>query len=136
MSSINTANNGNKQTKTRMQKGIKKINLLIYYQNVGGMKTKLQELGQAINTSDYDIIMLSETWLNEDISDAELGLSGFNIYRVDRDFNISQKKRGGGILIAVNRVFQSKRLNVQLLNVEQVFVEIKVNDVFIVLACS
>lgn len=59
----------------------------------------------------YDIICLNETRLNNDILDAELGFTNFNLYRDDRNLTYG-KSRGGGVLIAVN-----KEISCQLLNV-------------------
>lgn len=49
----------------------------------------------------YDIIILTETWLSPDISDAELGLYNFTIFKVDRNFNNSFLSRCGGVLITM-----------------------------------
>lgn len=43
---------------------------------------------------DFDIIALTETWLDENFDDRELHLDGYNIFRRDR------RGRGGGVLLA------------------------------------
>lgn len=45
---------------------------------------------------DFDIITVSETWLNLNISDAQFSLPSFKLYRNDRT-----NKRGGGVAIYV-----------------------------------
>lgn len=45
----------------------------------------------------YDIIILAEIWLLLDISDSELGFSGFQLVRLDRNPKNSYFLRGGGI---------------------------------------
>ena len=42
------------------------------------------------------LIALTETWLDVNFEDKELGLEGYNIFRKDR-----QGKRGGGVLMAI-----------------------------------
>lgn len=49
---------------------------------------------------------MAETWLTNDYSDAELGLTHCVIYRCDRN------SRGGGTLIAVRKEFPSVNLEV------------------------
>lgn len=44
----------------------------VYYQNMQGLRTKKDSLYSAVLTCDYDIIALTETWLNENIFNAEL----------------------------------------------------------------
>lgn len=44
---------------------------------------------------DFDILVLSETWLNERINNVQLGLSDYNI-RGDKSVFISVKSDGGG----------------------------------------
>lgn len=46
-----------------------KSELSVYYQNVGGLRTKLQNLHKAVNSCSYDVILLTETWLNSDIKE-------------------------------------------------------------------
>ena len=48
----------------------------------------------------YDIIILTETWLRDDVADTELVLDNYSVYRRDRDDN-SKSNRGGGVLIVV-----------------------------------
>lgn len=49
----------------------------------------------------YDVIIITETWLDDTVSDAELGLSGYQIFRRDRSILTSSKEKGEGVLIAV-----------------------------------
>ena len=79
-----------------------------------GLRTKLVKLRCALAclSEKFDIIILVETWLNDTISDSELGFEGFNIFRCDRNPANSSNSRGGGILIAVRSCFFSRVLNV------------------------
>ena len=51
-------------------------------------------------TNNIDIICLSKTWLTINISDSELFLPGFNIFRSDRNTKQNEKTAHGGVLIA------------------------------------
>ncbi|XP_038116906.1 uncharacterized protein LOC119769079 [Culex quinquefasciatus] len=46
-------------------------NLTIYYQNIRGMRTKTEKLRLALMSSDYDVVVLTETWLHGNILDSE-----------------------------------------------------------------
>ena len=47
-----------------------------------------------------DIVVLSESRLKSSISDSEVALNGFNLFRIDR-----LDRSGGGVAIYVNSVF-------------------------------
>lgn len=100
----------------------------MYYQNVRGLRTKLVELLCSAVTCDYDIIVLTETWLDYKISDVELGLSEYSIYRKDRSDETSSKSRGGGVLIAVKKYIISNSISTPQITVEDVFVGVKINN--------
>lgn len=70
-----------------------------------GLRTKLFDLRCAIvsSTVPYDIILLTETWLNDNIADSELGFFNYNVFRMDRNVNNSVSSRGGSVLIAVHK---------------------------------
>ena len=42
------------------------------------------ELNVMVHESDPHIIVITESWSNKDITDAELGLDGYVIFRKDR----------------------------------------------------
>ena len=46
--------------------------------------------------SDPRIIGITESWANKDITDAELGLEGYVMFRKDR-----MGRRGGGVILCV-----------------------------------
>lgn len=82
-------------------------NLTIYYQNCRGIRTKLQALFLNVLSSSYDIIILTETWLIPDVDSGEFIDARYVVYRCDRDRNLTKKRDGGGVLIAVLREHQS-----------------------------
>ena len=81
--------------------------LTVYYQNVRGLRTKIDEFFLAVSDLEYDLIVLTETWLNDVINSAQLFGQGYNVYRKDRNCDISGKTRGGGVLIAIKNIYSS-----------------------------
>lgn len=83
----------------------------------------------------YDVIVLTETWLNEGITNEELFPPNYMVYRRDREPNQTNKSRGGGVLIAVECSFESSICSVPDNEVEQIWVSLQFgNDNYIVAA--
>lgn len=59
---------------------------------------------------DYNVIILTETWLNNSHFSAEFFCNQFNVYRKDRNDTGSQLQRCGGVLIAVNSISPSENI--------------------------
>lgn len=83
----------------------------VYYQNVRGLKSKTSEFLSNILSRDIDIIVLTETWLNDSIHCSELFDKSYVVYRVDRDLSRTAKLDGGGCLVAIKSKYFSCRLN-------------------------
>lgn len=91
-----------------------KRTLQVYYQNVRGLNTKINELfdSTAGCQVDYDVIAFTETWLNSSVKNSELFDLNFVVFRSDRDFGATNKSRGGGVLLAVKSSISSRELNI------------------------
>ena len=103
--------------------------LSAYYQHLRGLQTKLT----SFNTStpafdDTDILIFTETWLHNEVGDAELNLSNYNIYRQDRISNTSQHNRGGGVMVAIRKKYTSNVIESFNYGVEQIFVNVTMNN--------
>lgn len=81
----------------------------IYYQNVRGLRTKIDDFYAAASDQEYDVIILTETWLHDAINSVQLFGHDYTVYRKDRNPDISGKSRGGGVLIAVKNSLNSSR---------------------------
>ena len=94
--------------------------LLIYYQNVRSLNNKMKEFLALQTTYVYDIICITESWLNTDINDSEISYH-YTLIRNDRD------SRGGGVLVAFKPSFNLRRI---LLNtkLEYIFLKLKASD--------
>ena len=67
----------------------------LLFLNSRSVLSKLDELIALCSVYDYHIVCVVESWLGEDVSNAELYIPGYDIFRNDRD------RHGGGILIFV-----------------------------------
>lgn len=87
------------------------FNLKIYYQNVRGLRTKAEEFYIAILSQNYDLILVTETWLNETVFDRELFDQRYNVFRRDRSYTLisKSKKDGGGVAVAVLKKYEVLR---------------------------
>lgn len=90
-----------------------------------------------METSIFDLIFLSETWLNDDFTQSEVKVTNYDIYRSDRDPIVSGRSRGGGVLIAVSSKLKSRRINVAspTHSFDHVFVHVQVGSGSLLLGC-
>ena len=89
--------------------------LSCFYQNLRSLKavccdrdsyvSKLQLLQDLTYGFDLDIVCLTETWLNQSISDFEIMPTGYDIYRKDR-----QNRTSGGGLIGIKSSLSSSQV--------------------------
>ena len=69
--------------------------LRIYYKNIKGLRTKTKSFYSAVLTCEYDIIAITETWLNDSILHSELISHVYSVYRCDRKYAERSDTRGG-----------------------------------------
>ena len=81
----------------------------IFYQNVRGLNTKLSNLYLKRFGLEYDIVAMTETWLNSSVQNSEIFCSNYNLFRKDREGRI-----GGGVLIAVKFTYHSEFVSNEL----------------------
>ena len=98
-------------------------NISCYYQNVRGLRSYVRDVALKIQNSSFDIIILSETWLNCTIYDSEIFDNRYTVYRRDR----INKTLGGGVLIAVSNNFTSSRVFSCNSECEDLWVKIKIS---------
>ncbi len=72
--------------------GREKLN--IFYTNARSLNNKMEELEAKVDSEEYDIVAVSETWLKE--NNWRTGLEGYKVYRCDR-----KERIGGGAAIWV-----------------------------------
>ena len=89
---------------------IKKTSLRFLSLNARSVMNKLDLLQATVLDLNPDVIGVTESWANENISDAELKLNGYELFRCDRKTG----HRGGGILLYVKDILY---INVKNLSV-------------------
>jgi len=65
-----------------------------FYTNANSLRGKMDELRYRTSTAGFDVVGITETWADSSVTDAELALEGFDMFRVDRGGS-----RGGGVLL-------------------------------------
>jgi hypothetical protein len=76
-----------------------------------------------------DIVCVSETWLDQTISDADIEIPNFTIHRNDRN------RHGGGVATYVsNNLAVSRRIDLEYQDIESLWLEITTNKKTIMLA--
>ena len=76
-------------SKTRLKKKITKNRisgrekLNIFYTNARSLNNKMEEVESKIDSEEYNIVAVSETWFKEE-SSWRTGLEGYKVYRCDR----------------------------------------------------
>lgn len=85
--------------------------LLFYFQNVRGLRSKVDEFYSAVNSNEYDVVSVVETWLSDDVSSAEYFPTAYTVLRCDRNFAETGLSKGGGALLAVKSEFFSEPVN-------------------------
>jgi hypothetical protein len=97
--------------------------LTCFYQNVRSLKAsgKLSHFQDIVLTNHFDIIALTETWLNDSVTNHEILPHGYTIYLKDRYFG----KRGGGVLLAVKENIPVETFHITIVGLELTSVFIK-----------
>ena len=67
------------------------------------------ELNIMVEDVDSHIIGISESWANTDITDAELGLTGYVMFRRDR----TGRRDGGGVILYVKESIQDYEIKLE-----------------------
>jgi hypothetical protein len=99
--------------------------------HIDSQQSKFDEIHTTLITEyQFDIIALSETWLDNSISDALIQLNDYVLYRRDRN------RHGGGVLLYVNRSLPScRRLDLEIDGTEMAWVEVIVDQKKVLICC-
>jgi len=98
--------------------------LRVCHINAQSLKNKLDEFSYIFESSEVDVVCISETWFSNDLNDSFLRVKGFNLYRADR-FGYA-----GGSAIYIKQGYKCKVIarSDATSNIEYVFVEAMNND--------
>ena len=75
--------------------GNKPTELKIVYLNARSILPKFDELVLMVQARQPDIVSIVESWLDQDVDDSEINISGYQIFRADRS------RHGGGVLVYI-----------------------------------
>ena len=101
-----------------------KINILYY--NVRSLLPKIDNLRILCCAYSPDIICVVESWLDSNISDQEISLQGYSIFRLDKS------RHGDGILLFIKSVFTCSVLFNGTAKFEFIVLSVKCNTISIV----
>lgn len=102
--------------------------LRVYYQNVRSLRSRADDIFTAVCDAEHDIIVLTETWLNDHFYSAQFFYDNYNVYRKYRCTISTGKSRGGGVLIAV-----ASRLNSAI---APMVIDDHIEHLWVILECS
>ena len=71
------------------------------HMNVRSLLPKMDMVKIWANSTNADIMVVSETWLSRSIPDSHVNLDGYNLFRADR------RAKGGGVAIYTKNTFQT-----------------------------
>jgi len=74
---------------------ITRSGLQCLYINARSLVKRIDVFVALVQSQDYDVIITTETWLNEEITSAEIQMQGYDIFSGDRQI----RRRGGGVLL-------------------------------------
>jgi exonuclease III len=82
------------------------------YTNIASLMAKFNDFSMEIANSKPNIIALTETWLNSDVSNNMIGLNNYKVFRKDRI-----NGRGGGVCIYVNENLIKNKFQITVLDI-------------------
>ncbi len=101
-------NSNSRPFSTRSQNNVVSHKLKIAHLNIRSLRntSHLIETKELVKSHKIDVLTMSETWLNSTVTNGEIAIDDYKIYRLDR-----LHKKGGGVC-----VFAKKVLKVTILN--------------------
>lgn len=97
-------------------------NLKLYYQNVKGLRSRIKHgLKSEITLANFDIVSITESWLNANFNSSEIFDETFIVFRSDRSVekynllkgnsncNVTDDIRGGKCLLAIKNNISALR---------------------------
>lgn len=116
-------------SKSRINNRRKILN--IYYENMNGLnkQNKMSDLLISASIADYDVIAITETWLDSTIRDCEFLRDNYTVYRKDREKSVINATKGGGVLIAIKKEIVSELVETpEMMPLESICVKIPTNN--------
>ena len=99
---------------------ISKYFSIVHY-NIQSVTNKIDLIGAEL--SNFSVICLTETWLNDHTANDSILLDGYKLYRCDRGGD----NHGGVCVYTKDNVFSRRRNDLELPNIECIWIEITVH---------
>ena len=94
--------------------------LVIGHLNVRSLLPKIHEIQFILHISNFDILCINESWLDDSISAQDIAVSGYSTVTKHRN------RHGGGIVVYVkNEVKFDRRIDLELPELECIWIELK-----------
>ena len=87
---------------------------------------KRDELQCILVERNIAVLGVMESWTHEKISDAEIEMIGYNVFRKDRNCEMGKKKRGGGVLLYIRKDLVAHELDNDEGKCEAIFVNLNI----------
>ena len=91
-----------------IQRNTSKAEIKFICMNARNIINKINELNIMVDDIKPHIIGITESWANNDVTDAELGLEGYVMFRKDR-----MGRRGGGVLLYIKETIPAYDVQLQ-----------------------
>lgn len=110
--------------------------LKILHLNIRSLRNSahLLQLRELTNNRKFDIITISETWLNTTVTSGEVGIDGYKLFRLDR-----LHKSGGGVCAYVRKELKTKVLKdfsyISDRNFHQLWISVQLRKLKSILVC-
>ncbi|MCG8113231.1 MAG: reverse transcriptase domain-containing protein, partial [Candidatus Thiodiazotropha taylori] len=116
-----TTSSSSENSFTTLENQMIKDKFSVVHYNVQSIVNKLDLLEAELQN--FDVICITETWLDQRTSDDVLNLYGFKLFRRDR-----LGENYGGICVYVkNNIYSCRRADLELPNIECLWIEVMVN---------
>lgn len=118
---LNDSGDSSSVGSTSEDMNIRKKFSIVHY-NIQSLSNKVDLIESELRN--FDVICLTETWLDRRIPDDSIKLNGFNLYRRDRP-----NDNHGGICVYVNQsLFSCRRQDLEFPQLECIWVEISLHN--------
>ena len=117
-------NNDNNEERKRNRPSMSKIS--VFYSNARSIVNKIAKLQLELAKMQTDIVVLTETYLNDSISNEEILGTDYRVYRKDRSGKTA--RHGGGVLIAVKKSITALIREDLNCKAELLFIDMVLND--------
>lgn len=92
-------------------KGLKGLKLV--HANIRSLLCHFDEAKVDLLDGSFDIVVFSESWLHENVTDNLITTKGYNLFRLDRNVtgNLRGRTKGGGLCIYVKDIYETTRIS-------------------------